>query len=109
MPEPKRTNVSRTEGEDSVSSVSLELIYGVMEAKESRLQICISASEHIKVLEPCSKSSIWVLSSIMGPISKGGPSFQSLESPPFFMDLDWSQKSRPYEPMWPQTSSLAPW
>ncbi|MBW0460535.1 hypothetical protein O181_000250 [Austropuccinia psidii MF-1] len=52
-----------------------------MEAKDSRQQICISTSEYIKVLGPCSIMNLLKVLN-MGPISKGGPSFQFLEGPP---------------------------
>ncbi|MBW0480941.1 hypothetical protein O181_020656 [Austropuccinia psidii MF-1] len=80
MQEPQRTDSGRTEGEDSVSSVSWEIISGVVEATDSRPWIFIS-----NFWGPFSIMDLLkVLSSLLGPISKCGHPLQSLEAPPFF-------------------------
>ncbi|MBW0491957.1 hypothetical protein O181_031672 [Austropuccinia psidii MF-1] len=107
MPEPQRTDGGGTQGEDSVSSVSFELISRVMEAKESReSDMHIKFLNQIKVLGPHSiMAPLKVLNMDpqfkFGTNQKGWTSLPILGSPPF-MVLDWSQKSRPYGPIWPQ-------
>ncbi|MBW0488585.1 hypothetical protein O181_028300 [Austropuccinia psidii MF-1] len=82
MLEPQRTDGSRTEGEVSVSSVSLELISGVMGEKGvKRVRYTYQILNYVKVLGPCFQ--LWPPQGPQygAPIRKDGAPFQSLEGP----------------------------
>ncbi|MBW0523850.1 hypothetical protein O181_063565 [Austropuccinia psidii MF-1] len=107
MPELQRTDSGTTEGENSVSSVSLELFSQDMEAKESReSDMHIKFLNYGKVLGPCSimapsRSSIWA--------NKPGWTLLQILGRSLFMVLNCSQK---FQAIWANLAIITiigPW
>ncbi|MBW0512377.1 hypothetical protein O181_052092 [Austropuccinia psidii MF-1] len=81
MPEPQRIDFGGTEGEDSVSSVSFELISRLMGAKQSRFSDIQSSPENHQGSGAMTQLSPSQGPQYGAPFSKAEPPFQSLRGP----------------------------